>query len=69
MFVSITEIASDSLAEMALENQRSPKYSRVRHFPQVVRYNALARSDTCHKIPALEKIKAPLSKEFYRRVI
>jgi hypothetical protein len=34
-FASITEIASDSLEEMVLENQRSPKYLQVKLFPQV----------------------------------
>jgi hypothetical protein len=34
-FASITEIASDSLDEMVLENQLSPKYLQVKLFPQV----------------------------------
>jgi hypothetical protein len=67
MFASTTEIASDSLAAMAQENLRSPRYLLVKHSPQVAQYNAPARSVICHKIPALAKIKALLLKEFYRR--
>jgi hypothetical protein len=62
------EIASDSLDATVQENLRSPKYLLVKHSPQVVQYNAPARLDICHKIPALAKIKALLLKEFYRRV-
>jgi hypothetical protein len=68
MFASTTEIASDSLAAMVQENLRSPKYLLVKHSLQVAQYNAPARLGICHKIPALEKIKARLLKEFYRRV-
>ena len=58
MFESTTEIASGSLAAMALENLRSLKCLLVKHSPQVAQYNAPARSVICHKIPALAKIKA-----------
>jgi hypothetical protein len=68
MFASTMEIASVSLAAMAQENQRSPKYLLVKHSPQVAQYSAPERLDICHKIPALAKIKALLLKEFYRRV-
>ena len=40
----------------------------VEDVPQVAQYSAPARLGICHKIPALEKIKARLLKEFYRRV-
>jgi hypothetical protein len=57
MCASIMATASDSLAEMALENQLSPKFSQVKTFLPVAAFSAPERLVTSPRIHVLVKIK------------